>query len=141
MTRLLVLDTNILVSAGLSSGPPAQIVARVLRRELAAITCPSILREYFDVLHRPKFRKAGFPPGWLEDLLAVVARVPLDPAVEGLDLPDPKDAVFLALARDSGAVLVTGNLRDFPEEACGGVRVVSPHDYLQRLILLESGLG
>lgn len=133
MTRLVVLDTNILVSAGLTQGPPAQVVALALRRELSIIVCPGILHEYLEVMHRPKFDKAGFPPGWLARLLALATRLPLDPPAWTLDLPDPKDAAFLALAKITGAFLVTGNLRHFPPEVRQGVEVHAPREFLARL--------
>jgi putative PIN family toxin of toxin-antitoxin system len=133
LTRLIVLDTNILVSAGLTQGPPAHLVDLTLRRELSMILCPSVLQEYLEVMHRPKFDKAGFPPGWLDRLLALAARLPLDPPTWSLPLPDPKDATFLALAKTTGAVLVTGNLKHFPPEARQGVKVYSPQAFLAEL--------
>lgn len=128
MTRLVVLDTNILVSAGLTQGPPAQVVDLALRRELAVILCPAILQEYLEVMHRPKFEKAGFPPGWLDRLLAMATRLRLDPPV--WPLPDPKDAVFLALAKTAGAALVTGNLKHFPHDLRQGIQVYAPQAFL-----------
>jgi predicted nucleic acid-binding protein len=133
MTRLVVLDTNILVSAALTPGPPAHLVAMVLRRELAMALCPGILREYVEGMHRPKYSKAGFPPGWFDRLLGMTVRLPLDPAAWPLPLPDPKDALFLGLANMAGADLVTGNLRHFPEKSRLGVEVHSPRDFLARL--------
>lgn len=132
MNRLIVLDTNVLVSAGLSSGPPARIAERLLRRDLSMILSPGILKEYLEVMHRPKFGKHGFPPAWLERLLVLATRLPTDPAWPA-SLPDPKDEVFLALAKTSGAALVTGNLRHFPEDARLGVPVLSPADFLAGL--------
>jgi hypothetical protein len=41
--------------------------------------------------------------------------------------------VFLALANAGGAVLVTGNLADFPMEIRGGVIVMSPSEYLPQI--------
>ena len=133
MTRLVVLDTNILVSAGLTQGPPAQLVDLALRRELSIILCPGILQEYLEVMHRPKFEKARFPPGWLDRLLALATRLPLDPPAWPLALPDTKDAVFLALAKSAGAVLVTGNLKHFPPETRQGIEVFAPREFLERL--------
>jgi hypothetical protein len=133
LNRLVVLDTNILVSAGLSQGPPARLVERVLRRELSLILCPDIRREYVEVLHRPKFQKAGFPPGWLDRLLNLAARLPGDPPLWPHPLPDPKDGVFLGLAWATGAVLVTGNLKHYPAPARAGITVLSPADYLARI--------
>ncbi len=138
MTRLVVLDRNILVSAGLAPGPPAQIVAMTLRRELAMILCPGVLREYLEVMGRPKFAKAGFPPGWLERLLAMSARLPHDPPTWPNPLPDPKDAVFLALAKAAGAVLVTGSLKHFPLEARTGTEVLASRKYLNGFVIHET---
>lgn len=41
--------------------------------------------------------------------------------------------MFLALAKASGAWLVTGNLKHFPEEARHGVTVAGPGEYLEHL--------
>jgi len=46
-------------------------------------------------------------------------------------VPDPKVAIFLALAKASGAALVTGNLEDYPVKARHGVQVCPPREYLQ----------
>ena len=43
--------------------------------------------------------------------------------------PDSDDLVFLALARSAGAVLVSGDLADYPEAIRNGVSVLSPKDY------------
>jgi hypothetical protein len=48
--------------------------------------------------------------------------------------PRSKGRSFLALARSSGAWLVTGNLKHFPEKSGSGVTVVSPTEYLDRLL-------
>jgi predicted nucleic acid-binding protein len=141
LTRLVVLDTNILVSAGLTQGPPAQLVDRALRRELAMILCPGILREFLEVMHRPKFATAGFPPGWLDRLLGMAARLPMDPPAWPVPIPDPKAGIFLALAKDSGAALVTGNLKHFPLEARTEIQVYAPQGYLAKLASPEAPSG
>lgn len=141
MTRLVVLDTNILVSAGLTQGPPAQVVDRVLRRELAMFFCPGVLHEYLDVMRRPKFAKAGFPPVWLDRLLGMAARLPMDPPTWPMPIPDPKDGIFLALAKLSGATLVTGNLKHFPLEARAGIQVYAPQEFLDTLAGPEAPSG
>lgn len=51
-----------------------------------------------------------------------------------MSIPDPKDAAFLALAHSSGAWLVTGNLKRFPEKSRGSATVVSPAAYLAHLL-------
>jgi predicted nucleic acid-binding protein len=48
-------------------------------------------------------------------------------------LPDPDDLPFLEVAAGSGALLVTGNRKHFPNKAIGGVKVVSPAQLLAML--------
>jgi putative PIN family toxin of toxin-antitoxin system len=132
--RTIVLDTNVVVSAGikLNSIPYRLIADWVFEDRVRVVTCPSVIREYREVLRRPKFTRLGFPPDWLEDMVAWSLYLP-DPPLWAHALPDAGDAVFLALAKSAGAWLVTGNLKHFPEKSRGGVTVVSPAQYLTQL--------
>lgn len=132
MSRALVLDTNVLVSAALKpESDLARIVERVLLREVPIHVCASIVAEYREVLNRPKFRPKGFPPAWLPRLLQVAFHE-AEPAFWLIPGPDVDDLVFLALAKATGAVLVTGNLGHFPEAIRDGVDVCTPGEYLAR---------
>ena len=131
MSRALVLDTNVLVSAALKpESDLARIVEKVLLRQAPVYVCPSIVAEYREVLNRPKFRPKGLPPAWLPRLLQVAFHEP-EPAPWSLKGPDPDDRVFLALAKATGAVLVTDNLGHFPEVIREGVVVCTPGEYLK----------
>lgn len=131
MSRALVLDTNVLVSAALKpESDLARIVEKVLLRQAPLYVCPSIVAEYREVLNRPKFRPKGLPPAWLPRLLQVAFHEP-EPAPWPLEGPDPDDLVFLALAKATGAVLVTGNLGHFPEAIREGVAVYTPGEYFR----------
>lgn len=138
--RLAVLDTNVIVSAGIRpAGPPARLLVDwVLSGQVQIVTSPWILAEYREVTRRPKFRRYGFPPPWLEFAIEDSLVLP-DPAPWPLTMPDPKDATFIALAKASGAWLVTGNLKHFPRNARRGVKVVSPAEYLAELERSERG--
>lgn len=138
--RLAVLDTNVIVSAGIKpAGAPATLVMDwVLEGQVQLVTSPRVISEYRQVVRRPKFRRYGFPPQWLEFLIDESLHVP-DPTPSGETRPDPKDLFFLALARRVGAWLVTGNLEHFPEIYRGGVTVVSPAEYLAHLSGTQSG--
>lgn len=138
--RLIVLDTNIVVSAGIRpEGPPGTLVSDwILNGRVQIVTCPRILLEYRLVVWREKFRRHEFPPFWLEAMIRNSLQLP-DPAKWPAGLPDAKDAPFLALAKAAGAWLVTGNLKHFPKAARQGVTVLSPADYLSHLIESESG--
>jgi putative PIN family toxin of toxin-antitoxin system len=132
--RLVVLDTNVIVSAGIKPGgaPATLIMDWVLDGQIQVVTSPWIVEEYREVARRAKFRRYGFPPHWLEFLIDESLRLP-DPAAWPLRGPDPKDMPFLSLANESGAWLVTGNLKHFPETLRGDVKVLSPSDYLTHL--------
>ena len=132
--RLVVLDTNVIVSASISSvGSPAKIIQDwVLSGMVHTVTNPQVVAEYREVIRRAKFLRYKFPPLWLEDLIEDSIQLP-DSELWPYPCPDPKDTPFLALAHASGAWLVTGNLKHFPETARNGVRVLSPADYLAHL--------
>ncbi len=132
--RLAVFDTNVIVSAGIrAAGPPARLVMDwVLEGQLQLATCPAVIAEYRRVLARPKFHRHGFPPIWAEVLIQDSLQLQ-DPLAWPLALPDPDDAVFLALAERAGAVLVTGNSADYPADRCARVVVMTPADYLRAL--------
>lgn len=137
MTRLAVFDTNVIVSAGINrNGAPAQLVLDwVLEGQVQLVTCPAIVSEYRDVLYRPKFRRHSFPPIWLDILVQDSLALP-DPPPWKHPLPDPDDAVFLALAAVSGATLVSGNLVHYPKPQRDRATVLSPAEYL---LGLQSG--
>ena len=132
MSRLIVLDTNVLISAAISDrGPPNAIVSLALQREILLLSCPAIVDEYYEVFRRPKFKKLGFPPFWLSVLLQQALHRPQDPDPWPIAGPDPDDLVFLALAK--GNILVTGNIKDFPKSIRLEVQVVTPAEYLKIL--------
>ncbi|MGD0800227.1 MAG: putative toxin-antitoxin system toxin component, PIN family [Terracidiphilus sp.] len=129
-----VLDTNVIVSAGVApGGVPAKLIFDwVLMGHVQVVTSPAVVAEYNEVVRRPKFRRYGFPPHWLEYLIEESLWLPdLEPWIQ--PCPDPSDAPFLALAHAAGAWLVTGNLKHFPEAARNGVQVIAPVDYLAHL--------
>jgi putative PIN family toxin of toxin-antitoxin system len=132
--KLVVLDTNVVVSAGISPGGASAILISdwVLKGQVQVITSPWIVEEYQEVVQRPKFRRYGFPPLWLDFLIEGSLRLP-EPEPWPQQGPDPKDLPFLALAHTSGAWLVTGNLKHFPALLRHGVTVLSPAEYLTHL--------
>lgn len=135
----LVLDTNVLVSGMLAAGnPPGRIVDFLRAGKIQLQVDERILAEYDGVLSRPKFRRCFslFEKDLIMDYIRadsewhVCTRI-----VEGL--PDAKDACFLEVAHEARVALVTGNARHYPEEFRGGVEVISPREFLNRIT--ESG--
>ena len=118
MMRKVVIDTNVLVSALLSSSEDSATV-RILAMVFADLVIPvltdDIFREYGEVLRRRKF---NFPEDSVSELLEEIKKrsILVNPAVSDLELPDDKDRPFLdALLSEDDAILVTGNLKHFPQ--------------------------
>lgn len=112
--RLAVLDTNVIVSAGIKPGSaPAKLVMDwVLGGQIQLVTSPWVKGEYGEVVRHEKFRRYGFPPSWLEFIIEEGLRL-ADPAAWPKPGPYPKDMPFLALSHVAGAWLVTGKLKHF----------------------------
>ena len=126
-----VFDTNVLVAGLLSpAGPPGEIVRMVSSGELTLCLDARVLREYAEVLRRPRFGFPEEPVAVLLDFLAhsgeMTASSPLPEP-----LPDPDDEPFLQVAiAGRAAYLVTGNLAHFPENLRCEIKVVSPGAFL-----------
>ncbi len=122
---LAVVDTNVLVSAGINpSGKPGQVLAAVERLMLRPVISAHVMGEYRAVLTRPQFR---FQAEWINSLLDNFEALGLllEPApINVAGLPDPSDAPFIALARHVGCPVITGNARHFPARA--GIVVLTP---------------
>ena len=123
---LVVIDTNVLVSALWSkNGAPAKIISLVLQGKLIPCYDYRILSEYRTVLARPKF---GFTDGEINALLdwiEIYGRSILAEPLEDIFI-DESDKKFYEVAKYSNAILVTGNLKHFPNDA----QVISVSDFL-----------
>ena len=113
-----VLDTNVLVSALWSAdSKPGYIVNAVIAGRFTACYDYRILDEYERVLRRAKF---GFLPWEVDYLLEPIVRGGLSVVPEPLiDIPfvDESDRKFLEVARCCDAVLITGNMKHYPQDA------------------------
>jgi putative PIN family toxin of toxin-antitoxin system len=114
--------------------PPGRIVDFVRSGKIQLQVDERIVAEYDGVLSRPKFRR--FFSLFEKDLIMDFIRADSEwhvctRIVERL--PDAKDACFLEVAYEARVSLVTGNLRHYPEEFRGGVEVLSPSEFLNRL--------
>lgn len=126
-----VLDTNVLVSGLMTpDGTCGRVVDLFIGGSIEVCVDDRILSEYTDVLQRPELRieprDAAEVLGLIQGRAHLILTVPLAVA-----LPDPDDLPFLEVASASGAILVTGNSRHYPSEACADVVVLSPADLLE----------
>jgi putative PIN family toxin of toxin-antitoxin system len=129
---LVVLDTNVLVSALLSPfGPPARVLDLALSGEIRLAYDDRVMAEYREVLARPKF---GFSPEDVADVLAFLEAdgEPVTALPLSCELPDADDLPFLEVAAHAEATLVTGNTAHYPASFRGAVVVLTPAEFLNR---------
>lgn len=111
-----VLDTNVLVSAVLTStGPNARVFDLVVNKVVELQVTQPILKEYEEVLSRPKFQLTESNVRTIMGLIAQSSTL-VKPAQKVTASPDDADNRFLECAQTSKAdYLVTGNKRHFPK--------------------------
>ena len=130
----IVLDTNVLVSGLLSAtGPPGWIIEAALTGDVDLVFDMAVRQEYGEVLHR---HELGLTSARVDDLLAAIDEFAFEVVAAppwSVDLPDPDDAPFLAVAAATGSTLVTGNLRHVPVRCRQGVTVLTPRQFVDHL--------
>ena len=133
-----VIDTNVLVSALFLSpknSNPGIVINQVLEGNITPLVNASILREYREVLSRPKFK---FPESLISALYDAFMELGIDTETEQLDssvFPDKDDVVFYEVKMAvEDSYLVTGNIKHFPPNPF----VVTPAQMVA--ILKEKGI-
>jgi hypothetical protein len=91
-----------------------------------------MLVEHDEVLHQFEPYISHIEADELCRILREVALLVEPPAVV-TRLPHLDDLPFLEVAKATGAILVTGNMRHFPTRQCAGVTVMSPRELLDHL--------
>jgi len=128
-----VLDTNVLVSGLITADhPPGRIVDLIRAGVVRLAADDRILAEYEEVLGRLFFRRYFT----VEEKDRVMAFIRTDSlrcvCVKRFSgLPDPSDSPFAETALAAGVPLVTGNLKHFPRQACGGIQALTPAQFLE----------
>ena len=133
MSNLAVFDTNVFVSYFWNFWKSSKIsavkiaVRRILDNEVILVYSNAIIAEYRDVLGRAKF---DFPQDEVVSFLHSITNNGLcvSPAPTPVHFTDPSDKPFYDAAVSSGAWLVTGNKRHYPDESF----IVSPREYIER---------
>ena len=126
----LVLDTNVIISAFINpAGNPSQILKLAINRKARLCYNTVILYEYESVMKRPKFSNRIDPKAVSRfiDLIRSIG-ISYSPVPGNKTLPDESDRIFYDTAKETGSVLVTGNLKHFPQEPF----IISPADFMRR---------
>lgn len=125
-----VIDTNVLVSAMLRwDSVPGCVLEHAFVGGIIPLLNEQVLKEYIEVLGRPKFHFDKEKINIIVDGL-VRRGVFVDAEATELELPDSKDAVFYEIVmekrKNEEAFLITGNIRHFPLEPY----IVTPREML-----------
>ena len=126
---LVVLDTNILVSSLWSTnGAPARVVSMILTGQLIPCYDYRILTEYRQVLSRPRF---NFSDGEIDALLEWIETSGRSIVADPINDPfiDESDKKFYEVAKFCGAILITGNLKHFPNDP----QIMNVSSFLERI--------
>lgn len=131
-----VIDTNVLVSASLSSSYPRQVLDLINKDNIIPIFDDRIINEYKDVLSRKKF---SFSQEDVYDTLHCIVSKGLyinDVQKTLTALTDKDDIPFFEVkesSEDLDSYLVTGNIKHFPES----VSTVTPKEFINILRTLD----
>ncbi|NJL11698.1 MAG: putative toxin-antitoxin system toxin component, PIN family [Microscillaceae bacterium] len=129
----LILDTNVIVSALISSSIPSKILYElVLTEKVEICLSEEVMAEYVEVLNRDKFSKfANFKikaEVVLNRLREIATFYQTDRKIEVLT--DTSDNKFLELAAVSAAdYLTTGNTLDFTITEFEYTKILTPREY------------
>lgn len=114
-----VIDTNVFISSLISKNseaPTVKVMEAVLVGDIVPLYHEDILAEYYEVLHREKFK---IDEVTIQILLGAIVKygVKVFPQPTGEILVDIDDLIFYEVVmekRSDGAYLVTGNHRHYP---------------------------
>lgn len=114
-----VIDTNVLISALITKNPESptvKVMEAVLTSKIIPLYHADIISEYYDVLHRSKFR---IDDSTIQILVNAITQFGIEvfPQPTGEILVDMDDLIFYEVAlekKDSNAYLVTGNQKHYP---------------------------
>lgn len=125
----IVMDTNIIISAALTPlGNPAKIIDMVFEDKLQIFYSLQILSEYKEVLSRPRLK---ITTRTQIDILGAIKEVGtlIEPTISNIPFIDESDRIFYDTAKTSRAILISGNIRHYPDEAF----IMTPSDFLKEV--------
>lgn len=136
MTVRALCDTNVLVSAFISGGPPSRVVEEAIEGRFELVLADPVIGE----LERVLTLKLGFEPERVREITAFLS----DISVAQADTPteeveeitgDPDDDMVLACGVNAGVdIIVSGDRRHMlPVREHRGIRIISPQALLAEL--------
>jgi hypothetical protein len=128
----LVVDTNVIVSGLLWSGPPNRILKWVRDGQVVLIACESTINELKRVIQYKRFVNRlsvlkKTPPEAIAYTMNLVTFVPNPPDIPQVISEDPFDNIFLALASENKAhLIVSGDHHLLDIEEYNSIQILTP---------------
>ena len=123
----IVIDTNVIISSAISTqGNPAKIMDLVLNKKFEVYYSSEIIAEYVRVFAKPRL---NFTREIQEFFINGIKRVGIliDPPASTFPMLDESDRVFYDLAKEVGAIVITGNTKHYPD----GDFIMTPSEFLE----------
>jgi uncharacterized protein len=130
-----ILDTNVLLSAAWRDRLPEKVVLYIATaQDCQWIATAEIIREYIDVLRRPKFNLSDELTHLWSELIDMRTLLVASPPVDLSTSRDPKDAIFLAAALACNAdFLIAGDRDVLHSNASMKTRIISVADFAEEI--------
>lgn len=128
-----VLDTNVLISGIFFGGLPRAVLDAWAEKRFQLLVSPLIFDEYVRTCERLSESHPGLE--YQPILASIIGHGKLVPDLNSsLSITaDPDDDKFMLCARDQGAVIVSGDQHLLDAAGWEGVRVMTPHSFLEFL--------
>jgi len=132
MTKKVVIDTNVIVSALLFGGTPGELISLWENNRIVPVVCREIIDEYIRVLAYPKFKLTEKEIQYLvyQQLLPyfqVVDTIPGQVIVQ----KDPSDDKFIRCAMAGNSkFIVSGDIHLLSLKIYQDIRILSPSQFM-----------
>ena len=135
VTKRIVLDTNIIISAFGWNGTPRRVLFALLERHYALAFSSETLQELQTVLAYPKFAFSSQQKESLLDFLAAHSdRVEILNKYRIID-EDLSDNAFIDCAVAAGAaIIVSGDTHLLTLRSYGSIQILTPAEFLKRFV-------
>ena len=127
-----VYDTNIIISAVIAKGRPYLLLQLAYNDKLDLFISPDLLREYEEVIKRPKFKISKADISGTLNLIKAHSKMVI-PKIKVDEIPkDQADNKVLECALAAKAdYLITGNKNHFTFSEFKGIKVLSPAEFTE----------
>ncbi|MEO5358373.1 MAG: putative toxin-antitoxin system toxin component, PIN family [Nitrospirae bacterium YQR-1] len=125
-----ILDCNIIISAGLNAGICRDLIDEVLLKHQIFLS-QKIIAEYDRVIKRFELNLAATKI--FSETIPIILEVAktIEPLESSFNLIDRDDEIYLATALAAKVdVIITGNRKHFPFDEYKGVKILSPREFL-----------